>query len=117
MFAGMPGGLFGSSTKLKHMGKKIDGKAASDAVSKSPAKEWSYKPGLGDGNTKKRMGPTAESLHKVAPSVSDGTKVDGIAMLGLHHASIGNHADRLKKLEKMLKTKGKTVNYPDEAAA
>jgi hypothetical protein len=101
--AGMAGGfgkLFSSSEKTKDMGPKVEG--ASEAVEKSPAKHWRYKPGMGDGSTKERMGPTAESLADVAPSVSDGKKVDGIAMLGLHHAAIGEQNKRLKALEKRL---------------
>jgi hypothetical protein len=90
-------GMFLSSAKKKHMGPKVKGAVA--AVEKSPAKHWSYRPGLGDGSTKPRMGPTAESLHKAAPSVSDGKQVDGIALHGLHHAAIGELAARVKKLE------------------
>ena len=97
------GMYFGSSKKIKRMGKKVDG--ASEAVAKSPAKHWSYKPGEGDGSTKPRMGPTAESLADVAPEVSDGKQVDGIAMLGLHHAAIGDQHKRLKKLEQRLSAK------------
>lgn len=95
-------GMFGSSEKTKDIKGGIDGDAAADAVAASPSKEWSYKPGLGDGNTKARMGPTAESLNKVAPEVSDGEQVDGIAMLGLHHAAIGATTKRLARLEKRI---------------
>lgn len=93
-------GMFLSSEKSKDMGPEVEG--ASDAVEKSPAKHWRYKPGEGDGSTKDRMGPTAESLADAAPAVSDGKKVDGIAMLGLHHAAIGEQHKRLKALEKRL---------------
>lgn len=134
-------GMFLSSKKLKHMGKKVDGhdaeeaveqsqghnaseeraegkkghnareeaaemrnghNAAEEAVEQSPARRWAYKPGLGDGSTKRRMGPTAESLAAAAPEVSDGRQVDGIAMLGLHHAAIGSQSKRLKRIEKKL---------------
>lgn len=91
-------GLFGSSKKTKRMGGKV--KDGLDAVSKSPAKKWRYKPGEGDGNEKPRMGPTAESLSKVAPEVSDGKMVDGIALAGLHHAALGDVAKRLARIEK-----------------
>ncbi len=105
--AGAAGGFgklfsFASSETAKDMGDEVDGLAASEAVERSPAQEWSYKPGLGDGSTKPRIGPTAESLHAVAPEVSDGKKVDGIAMLGLHHAAIGGQAKRLKRIEQRL---------------
>ena len=43
-----------------------------------------------------------QSLADVAPEVSDGHQVDGIAMLGLHHAAIGGHAARLRSIEKRL---------------
>lgn len=100
---GMFGGKnFGSSEKTKHVGPKVKGKDAEKAVEKSPSKHWRYKNGEGDGNTKDRMGPTAEALHKAAPAVSDGRRVDGIAMLGLHHAAIGSQTKRLAKIEKKL---------------
>lgn len=101
---GKAGGFaaFFSSEKMKDMGDDVDGAGASAAVERSPSKKWAYKPGLGDGSTKQRMGPTAESLAKVAPEVSDGTKVDGIAMLGLHHAAIGGQSARLRRIEKRL---------------
>ena len=91
-----------SSRKLKRVGAKVDGRKASDAVEKSPSKSWAYKPGLGDGNTKDRQGPIAEELHAVAPDVSNGKEIDGIALFGLHHAAIGNQASRLRDIEKKL---------------
>jgi hypothetical protein len=36
----------------------------------------------------------------VAPEVSDGETVDGISMLGLHHASLGDHNKRIARLER-----------------
>lgn len=102
--AKVAGMAFGSSEKTKDMGPEVDG--ASEAVAKSPSKKWRYKAGEGDGSTKPRMGPTAESLAAAAPEVSDGKQVDGIAMLGLHHAAIGDQHKRLKQLEKRLSAKG-----------
>lgn len=96
------GNWFTSSEKTKHVGGKVDGRAASDAVEKSRSKHWRYKPGLGDGNVKQRMGPMAEALHRVAPDVSDGKRIDNIAMMGLHHAAIGGQATRLAAIEKKL---------------
>jgi hypothetical protein len=93
-------GYYTSSKKTKKTGGKVKG--ASDAVEKSPAKKWAYKPGEGDGNTKDRMGPMAEDLKKVAPEVSDGKMVDAVAMAGLHHAAIGEQNQRLKRIEKRL---------------
>ena len=95
-------GMYSSSEKTKHMGGEVDGLAAARAVEKSPARAWRYREGEGDGNTKPRMGPTAESLSAVAPEVSDGRKVDGIAMLGLHHAAIGGQNARLARIEEAL---------------
>jgi hypothetical protein len=89
-----------SDENAKKVGGKVKG--ASDKVEKSPAKRWSYKAGEGDGNTKERMGPMAQSLASVDSSVSDGKNVDGIAMLGLHHAAIGEQGQRLKRIEKKL---------------
>ena len=94
-------GMFMSSEKTKHLGKKVRG--ASEAVEDSPAHHWRYRLGLGDGNAKPRMGPTAESLRDATGGVvSDGAKVDAIAMLGLHHAALGEHGKRLQRIEKQL---------------
>jgi hypothetical protein len=98
--ANIAGMFYGSSKKLKHRKGKTDGGKASDAIEASPSEKWSYKPGLGDGNTKDRTGPMAEHLAKVAPEVSDGETVDGISMLGLHHASLGDHNKRIARLER-----------------
>lgn len=97
-------GMFGiSSEKAKKVGKKVDGRKASDAVERTPSKEWSYKPGLGDGNTKPRMGPMAEGLRDATGGVvSDGKMVDFIAMSGMHHAAIGDNSKRLRRIEKQL---------------
>jgi hypothetical protein len=95
-------GMYSSSEKTKHMGDEVDGLAAARAVQDSPAHAWRYREGQGDGDTKPRMGPTAESLSAVAPEVSDGKQVDGIAMLGLHHAAIGGQNERLARIEEAL---------------
>lgn len=95
-------GYYKSSKKLKKVGAKVDGKDAEVIVEKTPAKHWSYKPGLGDGSTKPRMGPMAEDLAAKAPQVSDGKQIDAIAMAGLHHAAIGNQSKRLARIEKRL---------------
>lgn len=91
---------FTSSKKSKDRGGKVDGLAAVKAVEKSPAEHWRYKPGQGDHNTQQRMGPMAEDLKKAAPQVSDGKKVDMIALVGLQHAAIGGLSKRLAVLEK-----------------
>lgn len=93
-------GMYKSSKKTKKVGGKVDGLAAADAVEKSPAKKWAYKPGQGDGSAAQRMGPMAEDLKREAPGVSDGKQVDAISQLGLHHAAIGNLNKRIRKLEK-----------------
>lgn len=93
-------GMYKSTEKSKDVDGATDGAAASDAIEKSPAKNWRYKPGLGDGSTAQRVGPMAESLAAAAPAVSDGKTVDGISLLGLHHASLGDHNKRLKRLER-----------------
>ena len=91
---------FTSSKKSKDRGGKVDGLAAVKAVEKSPAEHWRYKPGQGDGSTQQRMGPMAEDLKKVAPAVSNGKKVDLIALVGLQHAAIGGLSKRLDAVEK-----------------
>ena len=91
-----------SSKKSKDRGGKVDGLAAVKAVEKSPAEHWRYKPGQGDGSTQQRMGPMAEDLKKAAPQVSDGKKVDMIALVGLQHAAIGGLSKRLAGIEKKL---------------
>lgn len=93
-------GKFPSSEKIKDVGSLADGGAASDAIERSPSKRWRYKPGEGDGDTAERVGPMAENLAAVAPQVSDGKTVDMISMQGLHHASLGDHNKRLKRLER-----------------
>ena len=99
--AGAAGMIF-SSKRFKHMGGKVDGRRASKAVEDSPSQEWQYRPGLGDGDTKRRIGPTAEDLAAVAPEVSDGTKLDTIAMMGLHHAAIGDTSSRIARIERAM---------------
>lgn len=98
------GTLYGmsSSKKVKDRGGKVDGLAAVKAIEKSPAEHWRYKPGQGDGSTQQRMGPMAEDLKKAAPQVSDGKKVDMIALVGLQHAAIGGLSKRLAGIEKKL---------------
>lgn len=98
---GMAGG-FTSSKKAKHIGKKVDTGKAGDDVEDAKVVRWSYKDGHGDGNTKDRMGPTAEDLHRVSPEVSDGKSVDAISMLGLHHAAVGGHNKKLRDQDKRL---------------
>jgi hypothetical protein len=116
--AGSIAGMFFSSKKMKNMGEKVSGHEASEAVEMSPSSEWSYKTGEGDGSTKPRMGPTAEGLQAVAPEVSDGRTVDGISMLGLHHAAIGDQSKRLRRVEKALglaDAEAEDVNYREVA--
>lgn len=93
-------GMYTSSRKTKHVGERVDGRKAAEAIERSPANHWRYKGGLGDGSTQPRMGPMAEDLAREAPKVSNGKTVDGIAQLGLHHAAIGNLSKRIRKLEK-----------------
>ena len=100
--AGIKAAAYASSEKLKDMKGEVDGAAAAKAIEDAPARHWSYKAGLGDANTKARMGPTAESLQKVAPAVSNGKEVDMIAQLGLQHAAIGSVSKRLGAIEKKL---------------
>lgn len=83
------GGYF-SSEKLKDIDGDVDG--ALEAVRKSPSKRWKYK---GDDTT--RIGPTAESFAE-ATGLGDGTKIDGISHLGLHHAAIGELAETVEGL-------------------
>lgn len=93
-------GFFTSSKDTKHTKGRVKG--AGDAVEDAKVLRWSYKPGLGDGDTKDRMGPMAEDLKRVAPEVSDGKRVDAIAMSGLHHAAIGDHNRAIRDLKKQV---------------
>jgi hypothetical protein len=93
-------GMFGSSEKTKKKGKKVGLGDAVKAVEASPSYAWRYKPGMGDGDTKPRMGPMAESLHRAAPTVSDGKQVDAISMIGLHHAAIAGLAHEVRALKR-----------------
>ncbi len=92
---------FTSSKKTKHTKGRVKG--AGDKVEDAKVLRWSYKEGMGDGNTKDRMGPMAEDLKRVAPEVSDGKRVDAIAMSGLHHAAIGDHNRDIRDLKKQVK--------------
>jgi hypothetical protein len=89
-----------SSKKTKKVHGKVKG--AADAVEKSGASKWSYKEGMGDGNSKMRMGPMAEDLQAVAPSVSNGKVVDAISMAGLHHAAIGENTRKGREQDKRI---------------
>lgn len=93
-------GAFASSEHLKDMGEEVDGDAALELAEGSPSRGWKYKPGLGDGSTQQRIGPTAQSL--AGTEVSDGNVIDGISMLGLHHAGLGAASKRLKRIEQKL---------------
>lgn len=90
---------YGSSRKIKHVGKKVDGKKAALAIEKTPSSHWAYKDGMGDGNTRGRMGPIAEDVAANAPEVSDGHAIDVASHLGLHHAALGSISKRLRALE------------------
>ena len=96
--------IYGMSSKtLKDVGEDVQG--ASDAVEASPAKHWAYKRSLAEAGLKDgpSMGPMAEDLQKATGgAVSDGMKVDLLSLGGLHHGAIGEHAERLRKIEKKL---------------
>jgi len=115
-------GMFGSSEKIKDMGGKVSDGEALSLLDASPSKRWSYKQGEGDGNTKERIGPTAESL-KGTP-VSDGEKIDAISMLGLHHAGlravdkkIDKLADQVGRLTKQKPANDKSARHLSLAQA
>lgn len=93
------GMIYPSSRKLKHVGKKVDGKKAARAIEKTPSSHWAYKKGMGDGSTQARMGPIAEDVAANAPEVSDGHAIDVASHLGLHHAALGSMSKRLRALE------------------
>lgn len=104
-------GWFTSSKKTKHVGARV--KNATDAVEGSKSMRWSYKDGEGDGNTKTRMGPMAEDLHRVAPEVSDGKRVDGVSLLGLHHAAVGELSRTVKKQSKKIAVLERKLSLAD----
>lgn len=91
-------GMFMSDENVKDMGDEVDGKKAQGLVAASPSYEWSYKDGEGDGSSKPRIGPTAQSLR--GTEVSDGHAIDGISMLGLHHSALGETIKDVKELTK-----------------
>lgn len=104
-------GGFTSSKKTKDVKGKVT--RAADKVEKSGVWKWSYKPGLGDADTKDRMGPMAEDLKKVAPEVSDGKRVDGISLLGLHHAAVGDLNRTVKKQAKKIAALERKLSLAD----
>lgn len=97
------GAMMMSSEKLKDVGEPVEG--ASEAVEASPASHWKYKKGLASVglNDDTQMGPMAEDLAAATGgAVSDGTAVKIPAMLGLHHAAIGEQGARIKAIERKL---------------
>lgn len=94
-------GMFMSDENVKDMGDEVDGKQAQGLVAASPSYQWSYKDGEGDGSSKPRIGPTAQSLQ--GTEVSDGHAIDGISMLGLHHSALGETIKDVKALTKEVK--------------
>lgn len=87
-------GMFLSSEELKDIAGEVDPDAAVTAVMQSPAKAWTYK-----GDSLMRLGPTAESLAD-ATGMGDGTMIDGISLMGLHHAAIAGLARDVQEMKK-----------------
>lgn len=106
-------GWFTSSKKTKHVGSRV--RNSLQDVEDAKVMRWSYKKGEGDGNTKARMGPMAEDLKRVAPEVSDGKMVDGVSLLGLHHAAIGEASSKLKAQGKEIAALKRKLSLADAA--
>lgn len=107
------GGWFTSSKKTKRVGARV--RNSLQDVEDAKVMRWRYKEGEGDGNTKPRMGPMAEDLKRVAPEVSDGNRVDGVSLLGLHHAAIGEASSKLKKQAKKIAALERKMSLADAA--
>jgi hypothetical protein len=107
------GGWFTSSKKTKRVGARV--RNSLQDVEDAKVMRWRYKEGEGDGNTKPRMGPMAEDLKRVAPEVSDGKRVDGVSLLGLHHAAIGEASSKLKKQAKKIAALERKMSLADAA--
>ena len=114
---GKVAGMYFSSKTMKDVGAKVGGKEAEVMVEESPSKRWSYHEGKGDGSTKARMGPMAEDLRDATGGVvSDGKEVDGIALMGLHHAAIGGHAKKIRDQERRMRRLEKRLSLADAEA-
>jgi hypothetical protein len=101
----------GSSEKTKKNVKPVDEEGAMQAIREVPAKEWTYKPGEGDGGT--HIGPMAEGMQAAAgDQVAPGGKaIDLISAVGMQHAAMRSLDQRLAALEGG-KAKGKPKGQP-----
>lgn len=93
--AGLTSFLAASSKTLKDVEGDVDPDAALQAVKDTPVKAWRYKKGLGDGDTRLRIGPMAEDVAQTT-GVGDGKTIDMITELGTLRAAVQSLAKKVE---------------------
>lgn len=84
-----------SSESTKDVEGDVDTDAALQAVKDTPVKAWRYKKGLGDGDTRLRIGPMAEDVAKNT-GVGDGKTLDVATELGTLRAAVQSLAKKVE---------------------
>lgn len=106
-----------SSKKGKKDVAPVDDGAAMEAMRKVPSKEWTYKPGVGDGG--RHVGPMAEDMQAAAGDgvAPGGKQIDMISMMGMQHAATRDVDVRLQAVEQKVGVKGGKAKTAAEAPA
>lgn len=96
-------GMFSSSKKVKEKKTPVSGKAALEAVEKTPIEGWDYKPGEGDEGT--HVGGYAEDMQRnMGDDVAPGGKVVNLPkMAQVNGGAIKELAAQLAQVEKQIK--------------
>lgn len=84
-----------SSESTKDVEGDVDPDAALQAVKDTPVKAWRYKKGLGDGDTRLRIGPMAEDVAKTT-GMGDGKTLDVATELGTLRAAVQSLAKKVE---------------------
>lgn len=93
--AGLGAYALKSSEKTKDVEGDVDPDAALQAVKDTPVKAWRYKKGLGDGDTRLRIGPMAEDVAKTT-GIGDGKTLDVATELGTLRAAVQSLAKKVE---------------------
>lgn len=92
-FGTMAGLLWGSSKKIKHDKKPVEGALA--AVENMPVEEWTYNEGEGDGGT--HVGPYAEDFARETGR-GDGKTISAIDAIGVTMGAVKELAAKVDKI-------------------
>lgn len=85
--AGLGAAALMSTEKSKDIEGDVDVDAALDSVVTTPVKAWRYKDGMGDGDTRLRLGPMAEDVA-ASTGLGDGNTLDIATELGTLRAAV-----------------------------